>query len=94
MLRAEGTQSTLATRLGALLGLPVLHLDYILWNPGWVQTETIEFRARVRAFTDEASSGWIIDGNCTSKLGNLVDAAATDIICTNVGSFSEVIVTR
>ena len=32
-------KSTFARRLGALLDLPVIHLDRHYWNPGWVETE-------------------------------------------------------
>lgn len=54
-------KSTLACRLGEITGLPVIHLDRFLWNPGWVQTPREEFDRRV----NEAASGenWIIDGH-------------------------------
>jgi adenylate kinase family enzyme len=59
-------KSTLARRIGARLGLPVVHLDTINWNPGWVQTETARFRERVA----EAAAGesWVMDGNYTTHL--------------------------
>jgi adenylate kinase family enzyme len=59
-------KSTLARRIGERLGLPVVHLDRINWNPGWVQTETERFRERVA----EAVKGdaWVMDGNYTTHL--------------------------
>ena len=30
-------KSTFARRLGELLELEVIHLDYIYWSPGWVE---------------------------------------------------------
>jgi adenylate kinase family enzyme len=59
-------KSTLARRLGERLHLPVIHLDAINWNPGWVQTEVEVFRARVA----EAAAGdaWVMDGNYTTHI--------------------------
>jgi adenylate kinase family enzyme len=56
-------KSTLARRIGARLGLPVVHLDRFYWTPGWVQTEESKFGARVA----EAVKGdaWVMDGNYT-----------------------------
>ncbi|MDZ4364047.1 hypothetical protein [Brevundimonas sp.] len=56
-----GGKSTLARRLGAALGVPVIHLDVLFWKPGWVESPDEEFRARVSdALADDA---WILDGN-------------------------------
>ena len=59
-------KSTLARRLGACLGLPVVHLDSINWNPGWVQTRPEQFRARLAEAA--AKESWVMDGNYTSHL--------------------------
>jgi adenylate kinase family enzyme len=70
-------KSTLARRLGARLGLPVIHLDAEHWQPGWVPTPLDEWEAKVR----ELASGerWIIDGNYGGTL-HLRLAAADTII--------------
>jgi len=59
-------KSTLARQIGERLDLPVVHLDAINWNPGWVQTERGQFRERVA----QAVRGdmWVMDGNYTSDL--------------------------
>lgn len=54
-------KSTLARRLGARTGLPVIHLDVLFWKPGWVESEDDEFR-QVVAEALEAPA-WICDGN-------------------------------
>jgi len=59
-------KSTLARCIGARLGLPVVHLDTINWNPGWVQTEVARFRERVAEAA--AQDAWVIDGNYTTHL--------------------------
>jgi adenylate kinase family enzyme len=54
-------KSTLARRLGAATGLPVVHLDALHWKPGWTPTPPDEWRRVV----GEAAAGdrWIMDGN-------------------------------
>jgi adenylate kinase family enzyme len=59
-------KSTLARCVGERLGLPVVHLDAINWNPGWVQTETGRFRERVAEAA--ASDTWVMDGNYTAHI--------------------------
>jgi adenylate kinase family enzyme len=59
-------KSTLARRMGERLDLPVVHLDRLFWNPGWVPTETAGFRARmVQAVAGER---WVIDGNYSAHM--------------------------
>jgi len=59
-------KSTLARQIGGRLDLPVVHLDAINWNPGWVQTARAQFRERVA----EAVRGdiTVMDSNYTSDL--------------------------
>ena len=56
-----GGKSTLARRLGEKLGLPIIHLDVLFWQPGWVESDDDAFRARTaEALTAPA---WVCDGN-------------------------------
>jgi adenylate kinase family enzyme len=59
-------KSTLARRIGARLGLPVVYLDVINWNPGWVQTGREKFRERVAE--EAARDAWVMDGNYTRDI--------------------------
>jgi adenylate kinase family enzyme len=54
-------KSTLAQQLGARLDLPVIHLDALYWQPGWVETPRDAWEVVVQ----EALQGptWVIDGN-------------------------------
>lgn len=56
-------KSTLAEKLGEIHHLPVLHLDSVHWQAGWVEKEPEKERTEVRAFLDEHADGWVIDGN-------------------------------
>lgn len=54
-------KSTLANTLGARLGLPVIHIDRLNWNPGWVESERPDLADKVAAAA--ADERWLIDGN-------------------------------
>jgi adenylate kinase family enzyme len=58
-------KSRLARAIGAKLALPVVHLDALFWNPGWIECETPEFQRRVA----EAHAGerWVSEGNYSTK---------------------------
>src|SRR5450631_2597540 len=62
-------KSTLARRLGARLGLPVVHLDVLFWEPGWTEPDNAAFRARVGAAI--AGDAWVSDGNYTTRTFDL-----------------------
>lgn len=54
-------KSALARQLGAITGLPLIHLDHHYWGPGWTPTPDGEWRDKVRALL--AGDRWIADGN-------------------------------
>lgn len=54
-------KSTLARRLGARTGLPLVHLDAEYWQAGWVETDKAKWLTRVGELI--AAPRWIIDGN-------------------------------
>lgn len=56
-----GGKSTLARKLGAKLGIPVVSLDGIWWQPGWVPLGHEKFRPLVEKMVEAES--WIIEGN-------------------------------
>jgi adenylate kinase family enzyme len=69
-------KSTLARQLGAVLDLPVIHLDTLYWRPGWVETPAAEWRTIVAELA--AAEYWILDGNYGSTLD--IRLAAADLI--------------
>lgn len=54
-------KSTLARELGRRTGLPVVHLDALYWQPGWVEPSREEWRVTQREALD--GEDWIVDGN-------------------------------
>ena len=65
--RAGAGKTTVARRLGEELGLPVIHLDRLAWDPGWQPVDEGTFATR----QDEAVAGeaWVIDGGYLSSVG-------------------------
>ncbi len=59
-------KSTLTRAIGAKLAIPVVHLDAINWNPGWVQSETNSFRQRLAE--QIKGDAWVVDGNYSAHL--------------------------
>jgi adenylate kinase family enzyme len=62
---AGSGKSTLARRLGERLGLPVVHIDNLQWEPGWIAADDAVFRDRVAKAV--ASDAWVTDGNYVSR---------------------------
>ena len=55
-------KSTLARKLGAKTGIPVVHLDQIYWSPGnWEHLEKAEFDHLLKQELEKPR--WILDGN-------------------------------
>jgi adenylate kinase family enzyme len=54
-------KSTFAKRLHSTTGLPLVHLDRLLWYGEWQTRERAEFDALLETELEKAS--WIIDGN-------------------------------
>lgn len=68
-------KSTLASRIGDALGLPVIHLDREYWQPGWVETPLPEWETRVATLT--AAEAWVMDGNYGGTLPARIRASDT-----------------
>ncbi len=66
-------KSTLARELGAVLGLPVHHLDQLYWHPGWVETAPTQWRALQQQLCSQPA--WIMDGNYGGTLDLRLAAA-------------------
>ncbi|WP_110973435.1 P-loop NTPase family protein [Pseudomonas huaxiensis] len=66
---AGSGKSTLARALGKRLDLPVVHLDKLFWEPGWVEPDAEQFRERVRAAV--ASDAWVCEGNYARRTFDL-----------------------
>ena len=60
-------KSTLARKLGAKTGIPIVHLDQIYWSPGnWEHLEKAEFDHLLKLELEKTS--WIMDGNFNRTL--------------------------
>lgn len=70
-------KSTLCERLGRILHVPIVHLDWYYWNPNWVETPKDEWEDKVRDLIKLES--WVMDGNYTSTLRLRASVADTII---------------
>ncbi|MGE8349413.1 MAG: AAA family ATPase [Pseudomonas protegens] len=66
---AGSGKSTLARELGRRLQLPVVHLDRLFWEPGWVEADNEVFRSRVRQAV--CGDAWICEGNYSRRTFDL-----------------------
>lgn len=77
MIGSGGSGKTrLSRQLGALTGLPVVHLDALYWTAGWVPAAEAEWRQTVASLVAEPE--WIMDGNYGGTLA--VRLAACDTV--------------
>jgi adenylate kinase family enzyme len=66
-------KSTLARALGARTGLPVVHIDQIHWQPGWVERSRDE-KTRL-CHEIETSERWIFEGGHSTTWPNRLERA-------------------
>lgn len=71
-------KSTFARELGAILDLPVIHLDQLYWKPGWEKPEKAEWARIVDRET--AKERWIMDGNFGGTLPQRIRRCDTIIM--------------
>ncbi|MGZ8378879.1 MAG: AAA family ATPase [Gemmatirosa sp.] len=68
-------KSTLAVRVAARLGVPLVHLDARYWHPGWIATPADVWRREVEALV--AGPAWVMDGNYGGTLDLRLAASDT-----------------
>ena len=68
-------KSTFARRLAEETGLPLIHLDALYWNPGWVETPKTQWTRRIEHLL--AGERWIMDGNYSGTLEQRLVACDT-----------------
>ena len=74
-------KTTLARRIAQALDIPRVELDALYWGPDWRACPVAEFREAVRERV--VGERWVIDGNYSSKVQDIVAARATDAIWLN-----------
>ena len=74
---AGAGKSTFSRVLAAKTGLPLIHLDLHLWNPGWARVPKDEFLEKQRALL--AGESWIVDSNDVDE-DLLVERADTLVV--------------
>ncbi|RYZ99845.1 MAG: adenylate kinase [Proteobacteria bacterium] len=71
-------KSTLADSIAKKMGITHVELDSLFWEPGWKEAATPVFRARVQEAI--AGDAWVVDGNYTSRVQDLLWPRAELII--------------
>ena len=71
-------KSTFSNDLGALLGLPVIHLDRAYWKAGWEKPSKTEWAKTVDRLI--AQHEWIMDGNFGGTLPQRIKRADAIIL--------------
>jgi adenylate kinase family enzyme len=70
-------KSTLSRRLHKVIGIEIIHLDKVFWQPNWVETPKDEWKRKVENLLKKDS--WIIDGNYSNTIEMRVAACDTVI---------------
>ncbi|KAF9034060.1 AAA domain-containing protein [Panaeolus papilionaceus] len=73
-------KSTTAKELAAILKVPVISMDQIMWGPGWTPSSNEEFQEKLRRKMAESPNGWIADGDYLRKGSQIAFDDATDVI--------------
>ncbi len=71
-VRGGGGKSTLSAALANKLSVPHIELDSISHLPNWASRDIPDFRAETLAAIERAGDRWIVDGNYTGDLEDLV----------------------
>ncbi|HYM70798.1 MAG TPA: adenylate kinase [bacterium] len=70
-------KTSLSRELSRRLGIPHIELDALHWGPGWTETPTDVFRARVSRALERTA--WVVDGNY-AKARDIVWPVADTIV--------------
>jgi adenylate kinase family enzyme len=71
-------KSTVAAALAGRAGLPLVHLDELFWQPGWVMPAEESWRAVQRRLV--AAPTWVLDGNYSSTYDERLPLADTVLV--------------
>lgn len=63
---AGAGKSTLARRIGTIIGIEVYHLDRFFWQKNWIPITQEELYKKVKSIV--AKDSWIIDGNYSKSM--------------------------
>ena len=77
LAHVDAGKTTLAGRIAAALGAPLLELDAVHHQPDWKPLDTAEFRRTVAEFTSR--DAWVVDGNY-SAVRDIVWARSDTVI--------------
>jgi adenylate kinase family enzyme len=75
-------KTTFASALAKHMSVPHMELDAIFHQPGWTELPTDEFRAKVEEFA--SAPRWVIDGNYSHRVQDLVWKRADTVIWLDV----------
>ncbi len=71
-------KTTLGKQLASILEVPFVELDALVHGPNWTETPDDELVRILEPIL--AGDGWVIDGNYSSKFGNLVLEQADTVV--------------
>lgn len=74
-------KTTLARQLSQILSIPHIELDAIHWLPNWTERPLEDFRSKTTQAIHQEH--WVLDGNYSTKVQDLVWQRATALIWLN-----------
>ena len=79
-----GGKTTLARAVAKKYGHKNIELDALYWKRGWEPRSEIDFKTKTSHEIDMEDGKWLVDGNYTAKLGDLVLSRCDLVIWINL----------
>jgi adenylate kinase family enzyme len=83
-VRGGGGKTTLAKAIAQKKTLSFIELDAIQWLPNWEERDRADFGDKTSQAIQDADGAWVVDGNYSGYIGDLVVKEADMVVWLNL----------